>query len=72
MFTLLALVLPTEPMRIAFRGLHTNDQTLRGTALEYLEGVLPPAIREPLWPFLEDRRTPDRPARPREEGWQIC
>lgn len=67
-FTLLALVLPTEPMRIAFRGLHTNDQGLRGTALEYLEGVLPSSIREPLWPFLEVGHKPSRPARPREEA----
>lgn len=55
-FTLLSLVLPAEPLRIAFRGLHTDDPNLRGTALEYLEGVLPPAIRERLWPFLEDPR----------------
>ena len=66
-FTLLALVLPTEPLRIAFRGLHTDDQRLRGTALEYLEGVLPPAIREGLWPFLEDRRATKGAVRPREE-----
>jgi hypothetical protein len=33
---------------------------LRGTALEYLEGVLPPDIREHLWPFLGD--DPKRPA----------
>jgi hypothetical protein len=55
-FTLLALALPTDPLRITFRGLHTDDQGLRGTALEYLEGVLPPDIRERLWPFLEDGR----------------
>ncbi len=55
-FTLLSLVLRPEPLRIAFRGLHTDDANLRGTALEYLEGVLPPAIRERLWPFLEDSR----------------
>jgi len=67
-FTLLSIVLPTEPLRIAFRGLHTDDANLRGTALEYLEGVLPPSIREPLWPFLEDnRRAAARPQRPREE-----
>ena len=54
-FTLLALVLPAEPLQIAFRGLHTDDQHLRGTALEYLEGVLPPPIRASLWPYLEDR-----------------
>ena len=59
-FTLLALALPREPLRIAFRGLHTDDPLLRGTALEYLDATLPPEIRKPLWPFLEDNR-PRRP-----------
>ncbi|MDZ7639191.1 MAG: Npt1/Npt2 family nucleotide transporter [Bryobacterales bacterium] len=53
-FTLLSMVLPREPLQIAFKGLHTNDPHLRGTALEYLESILPPNIRERLWPFLED------------------
>ncbi|RPH62147.1 MAG: hypothetical protein EHM89_06070 [Acidobacteria bacterium] len=66
-FTLLSLVLPTEPLQIAFRGLQTDDQNLRGTALEYLEGVLPPTIRERLWPYLEDHRTTSRVTRGREE-----
>jgi AAA family ATP:ADP antiporter len=66
-FTLLALVLPREPLQIAFRGLHTDDLNLRGTALEYLEGILPPVIRERLWPFLEDRRAPDRHGRAHDE-----
>ena len=66
-FTLLSLVLPREPLRIAFRGLHTEDQNLQGTALEYLEGVLPGPIRERLWPFLEDRRPVSRTARSRDE-----
>jgi hypothetical protein len=66
-FTLLALVLPTEPLRIAFRGLHTDDQSLRGTALEYLDSVLPHEIRDRLWPFLEDRRRPDKARRPHQE-----
>ena len=55
-FTLLAVALPRQPLRIAFRGLHTDDPLLRGTALEYLENVLPPEIRKPLWPYLEDNR----------------
>ncbi len=38
-FTLLSLVLPREPLQIAFRSLHADDRQLRGTALEYLEGV---------------------------------
>ncbi len=66
-FTMLSLVLPPEPLKIALQGLHAGDENLRGTALEYLESVLPPAIREPLWPFLEDHRPAGRTVRPREE-----
>jgi hypothetical protein len=55
-FTLLSLVLPPEPLQVAFYGLHVRDQGLRGTALEYLEGVLPPAVRDALWPYLDDQR----------------
>lgn len=66
-FTLLALVLPAEPLRIAFRGLHTDDPVLRGTSLEYLENVLPRDIRDRLWPFLEDRRDA-KTRRPRDES----
>ena len=66
MFTLLALVFPRQPLQIAFRGLHTDDPLLHGTALEYLESILPPEIRKPLWPYLEDKRPkragPTRPA----------
>ena len=63
-FTLLSLVLPKEPLRVAFRGLHTKDEGLRGTALEYLESVLPSPVREGLWPFLDDDRAPEGPRRP--------
>src|SRR5688572_24836901 len=68
-FTLLALVLPRKPLRIAFQGLHTEDRLLRATALEYLESSLPPQIRKPLWPYLEDNRPKhDAAARPTEEA----
>jgi hypothetical protein len=66
-FTLLSLVLPAQPLQIAYRGLHTTDPGLRGTALEYLEGVLPPDIRDRLWPFLGDKSEAPRSARSREE-----
>jgi len=66
-FTLLSLVLPTAPLQIAYRGLHTDDPGLRGTALEYLEGVLPPDIRDRLWPFLSDRPRSPRDSRARDE-----
>jgi len=65
-FKLLSLVLPREPLQIAFRGLSTDDEQLQGTALEYLESVLPAAIRQRLWPFI-DQPIVKRTARPREE-----
>jgi hypothetical protein len=65
-FTLLSLVLPREPLQIAFRSLHTDDEQLQGTALEYLESVLPAAIRQRLWPFIE-QRSARRAARPHDE-----
>jgi AAA family ATP:ADP antiporter len=52
-FTLLALILPPSPLQLAYRGLHTSDPQVRGTALEYLEATLPAEIRKALWPFLE-------------------
>jgi len=56
-FTMLALVLPRRPLQLAFRGLHVADPHVRGTALEYLETVLPESIRRSLWGVLEDTRT---------------
>jgi hypothetical protein len=66
-FILLSLVLPAAPLQIAYRGLHTDDPGLRGTALEYLEGVLPTDIRERLWPFLGTQAQPGSGQRAREE-----
>ena len=66
-FTLLSLVLPAAPLQISYRGLHTNDPVLRGTALEYLEGVLPADIRERLWPFLGGEPSTVGPSRSRED-----
>lgn len=63
-FTLLSLALPSKPVEVAFRGLHCDDEMLRGTALEYLEGALPADVRSSLWPFLEDHRPDERVSRP--------
>ena len=65
-FTLLSVVLPTAPLQIAYRGLHTTDPGLRGTALEYLEGVLPADIRERMWPFVGGAPPSARTERSRE------
>jgi hypothetical protein len=62
-FTLLSLVLQGQPLSLAFRALHTDDRHLRGTALEYLESVLPETVRDRLWPFLEEKDTRETRAR---------
>jgi AAA family ATP:ADP antiporter len=63
-FNLLSVVLDPDAMSLSLRALSSEDQNLRGTALEYLHNVLPEAIREPLWPRLAERssRPPVRPA----------
>jgi hypothetical protein len=66
-FTLLSLVLPAEPVRIAYAGLQTTDKGLRGTALEYLDATLPAEIRDALWPFLDATADRPRTSRSRDE-----
>lgn len=51
-FAVLSLALDGEPIELAFRALQGRDAALRGTALEYLDHVLPPPIRDSLWPKL--------------------
>jgi hypothetical protein len=51
-FAILSLVFEREPMRLALRALSGDDEKLRGTALEYLEQVLPTDVKSPLFPFL--------------------
>ena len=65
-FTVLSLVLPRQPLQVAYRGLYTTDPVLRGTALEYLEIALPERVRQRLWPFLDD--SPSRKRRERPEA----
>jgi len=51
-FAILSLVFEREPMRLALRALAGDDEARRGTALEYLEQVLPADVKTSLWPFL--------------------
>ena len=64
-FTLLGLVVPREPVQIAYRAVRSQDRALRGTALEYLENVLPEDVRGVLWPHLD---APAREAPPPGAG----
>ncbi len=53
LFSLLALVLPREPLKAAFRSLHADDEALRALALEYLDGVLPRGLGSRLRELLQ-------------------
>jgi hypothetical protein len=67
-FTLLSAALPEQALlRLAFNGLHSASSHGRGTALEYLDTVLPSAIKEAIWPHLEERGRRPRTTRTREE-----
>jgi ATP:ADP antiporter, AAA family len=57
-FSLIGVVLPREPVRVAFEGLTTKDQQLRGLALEYLESALPPDIGEALLRLVDTDHEP--------------
>ena len=54
-FALLSLIHDRTTLMTAFRSLHVDDRHLRGTALEYLEGILPVKTREMLWEILQER-----------------
>ncbi|CAN5214359.1 hypothetical protein BH11MYX1_BH11MYX1_04680 [soil metagenome] len=61
-FRVLGLVLPAEPLRVALHAMQTDDASLRGMALEYLESILPPDVRAQLWPFLDEHAVPNAEA----------
>ena len=54
-FGLLSLGVPGEPLAVALRAWRTDDRSLRGTALEYLQNVLPATVWSCLWPWLGSR-----------------
>jgi hypothetical protein len=65
-FSLLAVVLPVDPLKIAFRALHGDDRMLRGLALEYLENNLPGKIAGQLRALVEPSPA-SQPARPAQQ-----
>lgn len=66
-FTLLSLCLDSEALELTLTALGTNDQVLRGTALEYLDSVLPGDVRTKLWPLLAPNHRRRASGRPRKQ-----
>ena len=52
LFLLLGAVYEPEPVALCLQALHGEDRALQGTALEYLENLLPSRIWEDLQPLI--------------------
>jgi hypothetical protein len=57
-FALLSLCTTRGSLELVRQGLKTDDRKLRGTALEYLESLLPENVRAPLVQALAQRPEP--------------
>ena len=57
-YALLALALKRGPLELARQGVLSEDRKLRGTALEYLESLLPETVRAPLVAALAEHAGP--------------
>ena len=66
-FSILALVFEREPMRRALTALSGDDEILRGTALEYLDEVLPADVKAALWPYVSPPKGKEK-ARPSQNA----
>lgn len=57
-FTVVGLHIDREQLLMAHRALHQDDVRQRGTALEYLQTILPHDFRDAVWPFVDQLATP--------------
>jgi hypothetical protein len=65
-FTLLGLILDRDALQLALQALSSDNRNLRGTALEYLDNVLPEDLRRRLWQHLGITVSKRAPAAPRQ------
>ncbi|MDQ3341743.1 MAG: hypothetical protein M4D80_41880 [Myxococcota bacterium] len=57
-FTVIGLHIDREQLLMAYRALHQDDVRQRGTALEYLQTILPADFRDAVWPFVDQLAAP--------------
>jgi ATP:ADP antiporter, AAA family len=58
LFRILSLALDPEPLKLAQHAVRSDDPQLRGTALEYLETILPANVLQELRPVIGARLAP--------------
>ena len=66
-FTLLSLILDRDALMLSRQAILGGNRELRGTALEYLENVLPESLRQGLWPHFGEVLKTRRPHRDQGE-----
>ncbi len=66
MVSLLATILPREPLQVSFRAFHSEDRQLRGLAVEYFDSVLEGDAREAFRTYVRAER-----AKPQREPQSI-
>lgn len=66
-FTLLSLTLERDALMLSRHAVASSDRNLRGTALEYLENVLPENVRRGLWPHFGEAASTQRSRRAHRE-----
>ncbi len=63
-FTMVALHIARDQLQMAYAALQDDDVRQRGTALEYLQTILPADLRDAVWPFVDQLASqPTRSAR---------
>ena len=71
LFSLLAVLLPRDPLKVAFRALHGGDRVFRNLALEYLQANLPGEIFRRLAVLVEAPEGASRERRPEEVAREL-
>ena len=66
-FALLSLVLDRDALGLALRALSSPNAQLRGTALEYIENVVPEPLRSQIRPYMPHDEPRQRAKRPEAE-----
>ena len=67
LFNLLGIIFGTNEMDVCYDALQSEDQTKRGTALEYLDNQLPQDIRISLWPLIASGHSEPKSERSAQE-----
>jgi len=55
-----------KALEVSYEAVHAGEAHFRAVGLEYLENILPPDVRDALWPLIGDDDEPKLPDQPRQ------